>query len=67
MLRIVPDHFMTERMCKNVVKKLSFVIRNVPDQYNTIEMCDKVIIKNSGMLVFIPHCYKNKNVQHSFL
>ena len=31
MLRFVPRHLKTKRMCKNAVKKFSFVIRYVPD------------------------------------
>ena len=31
MLRIVPDHLKTTKMCKHAVKKLPFVIRYVPD------------------------------------
>ena len=30
MLRLVPDLFKTKKTCKNVVKKLSFVIRYIP-------------------------------------
>ena len=32
-LRIVPDHLKTKKMCKHKVKKLLFVIRYVLDQY----------------------------------
>ena len=31
MLRLVPDHLKTKKMCKYVVKKFSFVIKYVPD------------------------------------
>ena len=31
MLKIVPDHLKTTKMCKHAVKKLPFVIRYVPD------------------------------------
>ena len=41
-------------MCKNTVKKLSFVIKYVPDRYKTKEMCNKVIPENCGKLGFIP-------------
>ena len=34
-LRFVPDHCKTKRMCKHEVKKLPFIIRYVPDQYKT--------------------------------
>ena len=32
MLRFVSDHLKTKSMCKNVVKKLPFVIRYVSDR-----------------------------------
>ena len=50
MLGFIPDHLRTKNICKNAVKKLTFVIKCVPDQYETKEMCDKIIIGNGGML-----------------
>ena len=35
MLRTVPNHLKTKRMCKDAVKKLLFSIKYVIDQYNT--------------------------------
>ena len=35
MLKFVPDHLKTKKMCKHAVKKLPFVIRYLPDQYKT--------------------------------
>ena len=43
MLKFIPDHLKTKRMCKNAVKR--FVIMYVPDRYKTQEMCDKVILE----------------------
>ena len=59
MLRFVPDHLKTKKMCKNAVKKMLLVVRYVPDQYKTQEMCDRVILENGGTLMFVPDCYKN--------
>ena len=44
MLRFVPEHLKTKKMCKNAVKKLSFVIRYVPHRNKAPEMCDQVIL-----------------------
>ena len=33
MLKFVPDHLKTEKMCKHAVEKLPFLIRHVPDRY----------------------------------
>ena len=46
-------------MCKNVVKKMPFIIRYVPDWYETQEVCDKVILENGRRLMFAPDCYKS--------
>ena len=35
MLKFVPDHLKTKKMCKHAVKKWSFLVRYVPDQYET--------------------------------
>ena len=49
-------------MCKNVIKKLPFVIRSIPDWYKTQEMCDKVILENEGTFMFVSECYKNQKM-----
>ena len=46
MLRLVPNHLQTKKMCKHAVKKLPLLIKYVPDQYKTWKMCDKTILKN---------------------
>ena len=33
MLKFVPDHLKTKKMCKHVVKKIPYLLRYVPDQY----------------------------------
>ena len=58
-LRFVPDHLDTKKMCKNVVKKLPFVLRYLRHRYKTHEMCDKVILENGETLKFVPGCYRN--------
>ena len=62
MLRFVPDHLKTKKMCKHAVKKFLFVIRYIPDQYKTHEMCDKAILENSGTLKSVPGCCKNQKM-----
>ena len=59
-LQIVSDHLKTKKMCRNLVKKLPFIIiMYVPDLYKTNEMYDKVVLGKSGTLKFISDCYKN--------
>ena len=31
MLKFIPDHFKTKKMCKHAVKKLPYLLRYVPD------------------------------------
>ena len=50
MLKFVPDHLKTKKMCKHAVKKLLFVIRHIPDRYKT----------HGGTLKSVSNCYKNK-------
>ena len=38
MLKFVPDHLKTKKICKCTVKKLLFVIIYVPDRYKTEQM-----------------------------
>ena len=60
MLKFVPDHFKTKKMCKHAVKKLPYQLRYVPDQYKTEQMCDETTLENCGILNSIPGCYKNQ-------
>ena len=39
-LKFVPDHFKTKKLCKNAVKKLPYLLKYAPDQYKTQQMCD---------------------------
>ena len=59
MLKFVPDHLKTEKMCKHAVKKLPYLLRYVPDQNKTQQMCDKAILENGVTLKSVPDCYKN--------
>ena len=34
-LKFLPDHLKTKKMCKDAVKKLPYLLRYVPDQYKT--------------------------------
>ena len=58
MLRFLPDHHKTKKMCKNAVKKLLFIIMCVPAQYQTQEISDKVILENGGLLRLIARIKK---------
>ena len=35
MLKFVPDHLRTKKMCNYAVKKLPYLLRYVPDRYKT--------------------------------
>ena len=54
MLKFVPNHLKTKKMCKHAVKKLPYLLRYVPDQYKTQQMCNKAILENGGTLKSVP-------------
>ena len=58
MLKFVPDHVKTKKLCKYVVKKLPYLLRYVPDQ----EMCDKAGLENGGTLKSVPDGYENQKM-----
>ena len=35
MVKFVPNHLKTKKLCKHAVKKLPYVLKYVPDQYST--------------------------------
>ena len=55
MLKFVPDHLKTKKMCNHSVKKLTF-------QYKTQQICDKAILENGGTLKYVPNCCKNQEM-----
>ena len=57
MLKFVPDHLKTKKMCKHAVKKLLHLLRYVPDQYKTQQMCEKATLKNGRTLKSVRDCY----------
>ena len=57
MLKLVPDHLTTRKICKHATKKSPFVKKNVPQR-----LCDKVILENGGTIMFIPDCYNNQSM-----
>ena len=49
-LKFVPDHLKTKKMCKHAVKKLLYLLIYVPERYKTQQICDKVILENGRTL-----------------
>ena len=43
MLKFVPNHLKSKKLCKDAVKKLPFLITYIPDRYKTQQKCDKAI------------------------
>ena len=64
MLEFVSDHLKTRKMCKNVVKKLLYLLRYVPDKYKTQQICDEAILENAGTLKYVPDCHKILILMH---
>ena len=51
MLKFVPNHLKTKKMCKQAIKK------------RTQQMCDKAILGNGGTLISVPDHYKNQEMR----
>ena len=49
-LKFVPDHLKTKKMCTHAVKKLHYLLIYVPERYKTQQICDKVILENGRTL-----------------
>ena len=54
MVKFIPDHLKTKKMCTHVVKNIPAIKKHVSDQYKIQQMCDKAILENSGTLGFVP-------------
>ena len=60
MLKLIPDHHKTKKLCKHPTKKLRYLLRYARHQYKTQNICDKAILENGGTLKPVPDCYKNQ-------
>ena len=60
MLKFVPEHLKTKKMCKHAVKKLPYLLRYV--LFQTQKMCHEAILENGGILKSVPYCYKNQEM-----
>ena len=63
MLKNVPNHLKTKKMCKHGVKNLPYLLRQVSDIYKTQQICNKAILENSGTLKDVPVCYENREIK----
>ena len=46
-LKFVPDHLKTKKICEHAVKKIPFVIQHVLDRYKSQQMCSKAILESN--------------------
>ena len=45
MLKFVPNHLKTKKICKHGLRKLPYLLRYLPDWYETQKMCNKAILE----------------------
>ena len=63
MLKFVPDHLNTIKMCNYAVEKLSMEISYDSDQYKTKKKkCNRTIPENSGILESSSNQYKTQEM-----
>ena len=54
MLKFVPDHLKTKKMCNHAATKLPNLLRHVPYQHKTQKISDKAILENEGTVNSVP-------------
>ena len=54
MLKFVPDHLKTKKMCNHAATKLPNLLRHVPYQHKTQKICDQAILENEGTVNLVP-------------
>ena len=72
MLKFVPGHLKTKKLCKHTVKKLLYLLKYVLDQCKTQQICDKAINRFDCLhLIFvfdsIPNLYKIHEMCNSII
>ena len=50
MLKFIPDHLKTKKICEHIIKKLPYLLRYVSDRCKTQKMCEKVMLENGRTL-----------------
>ena len=46
-VKFVPDHLKTKKICEHAIKKIPFVIQHVLDRYKSQQMCSKAILESN--------------------
>ena len=53
LIREIPEHFKTQKMCNEVVALFPYTLWCVPDHLKTQEMCDEAVRNNPAVLFLI--------------
>ena len=62
MLKFVPDHLKTKKMCDKANLENGGTLNSVPYCYKNQEMCNKTVDNDPHALEFVRQCCKTKNV-----
>ena len=62
LLKFIPDHLKSKKMCRHAVKKLHYLLRYVPNQYKTQQTCGKAFLENGGIVKSLTDWYKNQEI-----
>ena len=77
-LRCVPDHLKTKKMCEKAVEAGPWLLYHVPDCFKTEKMCERAVAKSLWALEYVPdqfvaqgqiklwdddHCNDNKPIK----
>ena len=62
MLLFVPDHFKTQDVCNEVVRREPYNLRYAPDHLKTQEICDETVHTEPLSLAYVPDGFKTQKM-----
>ena len=61
-LKHIPDHLKTQKICDDAVRRIPFYLEYVPDHLKTHEMCDRVVDIKPWLLKFVADHLKTRRM-----
>ena len=61
-IKEAPEHFKTQEMCNEAVRREACTPWHVPDHFKTQEMCNEAMCDNSAVFFLIPDRFKTQEM-----
>jgi hypothetical protein len=61
-LKYIPDIYMTEDICKNIIQKHGAFLYSIPKEFKTLEICELAIANNGSSLQHISEEYRTQGL-----